>query len=231
MKTKVLIGSIQTALGCIGLLSGSTLNDMGYHFSDTSTYAFCGIMTAGFLASILKRQNGDTKLMRSFYSEKLSYTAIGLSFLMIMTGIGNRLHQGNQLVPMGHVVEKLDKFTFSQAGEHPTGDELNTSVNADNTQVVFKNNGGAKALLIIAYVLLAIILLAALLILTCAVWCIAIFSLFENPILGIVLILVAAAVTFFGVWLMIHVVKSMVKSFKKNFPRNTGSQPEIRGAE
>jgi len=203
LKTKILIGVLQTGIALLGIGIGTNLNDLGYNFSTNSSYLFSGTLLLAIIALVKQKRASKLEPLKWLFRNKIAQATIALSSLMLMTVIGNNVGTNNPTnSSIGYIIEK-NHFGLIE--------KKNTAISQYDSSIVKEKEARIdKAALVGLYLFLAILMAIVLMALTCVVWCWAILS----AEVGVLVIAVIA--TIFMVLLAIYAISSMRRSIDKN---------------
>lgn len=203
LKTKALIGILQTGIALLGIGIGGNLNDLGYSFSANLSYLFSGTLLFALIVLIKQKKSSNNEPLKFFFRNKMAHATIALSSLMLMSVIGNNIGMSNPTnSPIGYMIEK-NHFGLLEKRTSDSNHIVATFATEKDSKI-------DKAALVALYVFLAILMALVLMGLTCAVWCWAILS-SEIGVLAIAFI-----ATIFMILLAIYVISSMRRSIDKN---------------
>jgi hypothetical protein len=112
-KAQWLITGIQLFLMGLGIITGKNLKELGYQFSDVTTYVFGAILTIGFLSVPFWPKRNTIAIPKVVDRQRLAYLAISLSSLIMTAQVGNRIGDLYPKSFITYAIEKIDQSIFS----------------------------------------------------------------------------------------------------------------------
>lgn len=112
-RAQWLITVIQLFLMILGIITGKNLKELGYQFSDVTTYVFGAIMIIGFLSVPFWPKRNTIALPKIVDRQRLAYLAISLSSLVMTAQIGNRIGDLYPDSSITHAIDRIDQSIFS----------------------------------------------------------------------------------------------------------------------
>ena len=149
-KAQWLIAGIQFFLLGLGVITGKNLKELGYHFSDITTYVFGAIMIIGFLSVPFWPKRNTIAIPKQVDRQRLVYLGISLSSLVMTAQIGNRIGDFYPNSPITHAIEIIDQKIFSDNISDYLGYNQEPSVQFDQKQFTQASSGGLAVLAVFA---------------------------------------------------------------------------------
>lgn len=149
--TQGVIAGIHVPLLALGVMNGHNLYEMGYDTSNTMMYTFGATTALGLLLSPLKRNREPISLPRKVNMQRLAFASLTISSLMMMVGLGSRIHQNYPDSTFTKVVHSIDQSTFSYSSDPST----NSDKILQDRKGAGRMSAGAAAVAIFFLVLLA----------------------------------------------------------------------------
>lgn len=134
-KAQVLITVLQLVLMAVGILAGNNLREMGYEFSNATTYIFSTIIITGFLSIPFLPKRNVIAIPAKVNRHRLSYISIALSSFVMMTVFGNRVANDYPNSTLTHAVRTVDKAIFAD-------NSASGNINDAGLQPVYDRNYG-----------------------------------------------------------------------------------------
>jgi len=111
-KAQWIITGLQLFLMCLGIITGKNLKELGYQFSDVTTYVFGTIMIIGFLSVPFWPKRNTISIPKVVDRQRLAYLAISLSSLIMTAQIGNRIGEFYPNSLITHAIDRIDNRFF-----------------------------------------------------------------------------------------------------------------------
>jgi len=114
--TQGIIAGIHLPLLAMGVMNGHNLYEMGYDTSNTMMYTFGAATSLGFLLAPFRRNRNIIALPSKVNMQRLAFTGLTVSSLMMSVGVGNRIHQDYPNTAVERKVHSIDQAVFSYVG-------------------------------------------------------------------------------------------------------------------
>jgi hypothetical protein len=147
-KAQLLITGLQIVLMALGIIAGNNLKELGYEFSNTTTFVFTAILVIGFFCVPFLPQRKTIVLPKQVNRQRFAFMSIALSSFVLMVVLGNRLQDKYPNSLITKAVKTIDQAIFPD-------NTLNTDpfdiaiaselVRSENYNTAFTNESSANA--------------------------------------------------------------------------------------
>lgn len=141
-KAQWLITGLQLVLMGLGVITGKNLKELGYQFSDITTYLFIAITIIGFLSVPFWPKRNTIAMPKQVDRQRLAYLGISLSSLVMTAQIGNRIGDFYPNSPITHAIEIIDQSIFSDHITNSLGYNQEPSVQFNQKESTQATTGG-----------------------------------------------------------------------------------------
>ena len=111
-KAQLLITGLQIVLLPLGIIAGYNLKELGYEFSNTTTFVFGAILVLGFFYVPFLPQRKTIVLPKQVNRQRFAFMSIALSSFVMMVLFGNRLQDSFPNSPITKTVKAIDQAIF-----------------------------------------------------------------------------------------------------------------------
>ncbi len=111
-KAQLLITGLQIVLMALGIIAGNNLKELGYEFSNTTTFVFTCILVIGFFNVPFLPQRKTIVLPQQVNRQRFAFMSIALSSFVLMVLFGNRLQDNYPNSLITKAVKTIDQVIF-----------------------------------------------------------------------------------------------------------------------